>query len=513
MRDAIITIENLQVCLHDKFNGRALIHNLSFQVFHGETIAIVGESGSGKSLTAKAIMQLLQANNFNCKGSVTLTKKDGHTVNLLSCNKKELQSIRGNEMAMIFQEPMSSLNPLMRIGQQLTEAIYAHRQTNKLSAQQEALSWLEKVRIPFPKETLHKFPHQLSGGQKQRVMIAMAMCNKPGLLIADEPTTALDTLTQKEILTLLSSLQKETGMGMIFISHDLGIVENIADKVMVMQNGKMVEYQKTQQLFTHPTHPYTQSLLACRPIHFKKGERIIIQSEKQIADSNSFEKELIEETLNNAKNNTEVSAPILNVEDLCIRFTNKKYFWKSRPTFFEAVKHVDLTIYKGETIGLVGESGCGKTTFARALLGLIQPSSGSIYFNGKSHIFPTKKEWKGSHREIQIVFQDPYSSLNPTLQIGKAIEEPLLTNKTFSKRKDAQEYVRELLKKVQLDPDHYSRYPHQFSGGQRQRIVIARALALQPDFIIWDESVSALDVHIQAQILNLLNDLKNTYQF
>jgi len=503
MKPAILSVQDLRITLKKAGELVDIVKNICFSIHPGETLAVVGESGSGKSITARAIMQLLDEHIFHQTGSIHLQKKDGQSINVLDASSHRQSTYRGNDAAMIFQEPMTSLNPVMRIGDQITEAVHAHKKISRKEAHDKAIHWLGNVQLPNPVEMMTRFPHQLSGGQKQRVMIAMAMINEPSLLIADEPTTALDATTQKEILQLIASLQQSSGMSLLFITHDLGIVKQIANHVVVMKNGLIVEQGTTTQIFQHAQHPYTKALIECRPINYKKGQRIPVWNE----DLSGIHELTTSNETKNTIHTDEI--PALQIEALRIIYKGQWSLFGKRSPDHEAIRNVDMVVHQGETVGLAGESGCGKTTLARTILGLTEPSEGKILFNGK----PIHNEHLKRHQEIQLVFQDPYSSLNPRIQIGKAIEEPLLVHGRFEKRKEAKEYVQDLLKKVQLDPDHYHRYPHQFSGGQRQRIVIARALAQQPDFIIWDEAVSALDVRVQAQILNLINDLKNIYHF
>jgi peptide/nickel transport system ATP-binding protein len=499
MNPAILSVQQLHISLQQENSSRAVIDAIDFDIYAGQTFALVGESGSGKSITARAIMQLLDAKTFQQQGKIFLRKKNGSSIDVIKAADAERFAYRGHDAGMIFQEPMSSLNPVMRIGKQITEALITHQKMPMKVAKQKAIEWLHKVQLPHPELLFNRYPHELSGGQKQRVMIAIAMCNEPALLIADEPTTALDSTTQKEILLLLKSLQQKTGMALLFITHDLGIVEKIADEVAVMQKGKIIESGSSHTIFNHPKHTYTKILLQCRPMHYVKGKSI---------DVDNTERSGFKEISNLARPITTAS-PLLEIKNLSVIYPGKKSFFSSKKTSdYQALKNVSLDLHQGETVGIVGESGCGKTTLGRTLLGLIKPSGGEIRLNGKLYNQIPKK-----YKEIQIVFQDPYSSLNPRLQIGATIEEPLMTHRHYYKRSKAKEYAVDLLEKVKLQPDLYHRYPHQLSGGQRQRLVIARALALQPDLIIYDESVSALDVSIQAQILNLLNDLKSDHKF
>jgi peptide/nickel transport system ATP-binding protein len=414
---------------------------------------------------------------------------------------------------MIFQEPMSSLNPVFTCGYQVMEAILSHKKNSKEEARRQTIEWLSRVRLPQPKNIFYRYPHQLSGGQKQRVMIAMAMCCHPALLICDEPTTALDVTVQKTILQLIRELQKEQNMGVIFITHDLGVVAEIADKAVVMYKGEIVEQNSVSEIFNRPQHPYTKALLACRPVNHQRGERLpVISDFLQIESQNTKDKsQRIPGTKEQATNNQ--TTTLLEVKDLSIWFPSRKNLFGNALDFIKAVDDVSFEVYKGETLGLVGESGCGKTTLGRALLRLIEPTKGKIIYAGNDLTAKKSDELNSLRKEIQIVFQDPYSSLNPRMTIGSAIAEPMKVHQLITGAKERKNRVVELLQKVDLSPEHFNRYPHEFSGGQRQRIVIARALSLNPSFVVCDESVSALDVSIQAQVLNLLNDLKKEFGF
>lgn len=507
MDATILSVEHLRIRIKEANIIRDLIDDISFRIDKGKTLALVGESGSGKSITSKAIMQLLNTKVFQQEGSIKLQKKDGQLLDILEPTDQTYFKYRGFDAGMIFQEPMTALNPVMRIGDQITETLHAHHKLNSSLAKVKALDWIQKVQLPDPENIIYRYPHQLSGGQKQRVMIAMAMCCEPALLIADEPTTALDSTTQKEILLLLKDLQSKTGMALLFISHDLGIVKEMADDVAVMQKGKIVEYNSKGNLFEDPQHPYTKALMQCRPLNYVKGERIAVD------EIDNKEANTLIANVKASNINLSASESLLETDKLSVIYAGKRSFFGKSTKDYEALKEVNLQIYKGETVGLVGESGCGKTTLSRALLGLTPITKGEIHLLGKRYNKETYPLFKERFKEIQVVFQDPYASLNPRIRIGEVIEEPLIIHKRFGKRKVAREYVTDLLEKVQLKSDIYKRYPHQLSGGQRQRLVIARALAMQPDLIIWDESVSALDVRIQGQILNLLNDLKAQYHF
>jgi peptide/nickel transport system ATP-binding protein len=406
---------------------------------------------------------------------------------------------------------MTSLNPVFTCGNQVAESIQLHKKISTGEAKKQAIEWFRKVKLPEPEKVYSKYPHQLSGGQKQRVMIAMAICCKPSLLICDEPTTALDVTVQKNILQLIKELQEEQKMGVIFITHDLGVVSEIADKIAVMYKGKIVETNSRKEIFDNPQHPYTKGLLACRPLFHKKGERLPVVSdfleERKTEIKSSDEKQEIR----NIKNDKPET--LLRVKNLSVWFPVKKNLLGRSLSFTKAVNDVSFEVIKGETLGLVGESGCGKTTLGRTLLRLIEPNEGEIIYNGIDLTKKTSDEIISLRKDIQLVFQDPYSSLNPRLTIGSAITEPLKVHGQYKNEKQRKEKAVDLLEKVNLDSKHFHRYPHEFSGGQRQRIVIARALALNPSFIICDEPVSALDVSVQAQVLNLLNDIKKEFGF
>ncbi|MEI6821625.1 MAG: ABC transporter ATP-binding protein [Bacteroidota bacterium] len=517
MEDLLLSIKSLTVEFKSEGILNKAVDNISFDLEKGKTLGIVGESGSGKSVTSLAIMQLLSCPPaLISSGEIVFKRKDGSDQDLLLLNDKAMRSYRGNEIAMIFQEPMTSLNPVYKCGKQVMEIILIHQKINKKEAKQKTIDLFNEVLLPDPEAVFNKYPHELSGGQKQRVMIAMAISCNPSLLIADEPTTALDVTVQKTILELLKKLQQKHGMSIMFITHDLGVVAGIADEVAVMYKGKIVEQNTVENIFKQPQHPYTKGLLACRP---KLEYRVeVLPTVSDFVNVNEEDTIFKERRVNDSERIKQhqilyQQTPILTVNNINVDFTTKKNFFGKITKTYKAVNNVSFNVFEGETLGLVGESGCGKTTLGRTILQLIKASHGSVIYKGIPLSEIDANQLRHLRQKIQIIFQDPYSSLNPRLTIGSAIIEPMKVHNILANDKERKNKVIELLERVNMNESQYNRYPHEFSGGQRQRICIARALALNPELIICDESVSALDVSVQAQVLNLLNELKKEFKF
>ena len=540
MASSVLEIDELRTYFHTEDGVVKAVDGVTLSIDQGHTLGIVGESGSGKSVTSLSIMQLLTTSAKIESGSIALLGKD-----LVGLPEPEMRDIRGKDVSMIFQEPMTSLNPVYTVGSQVMEAIVIHQQVSKEEARQRTIDLFREVGIPNPEQRVDSYPHQMSGGQKQRVMIAMALSCNPKLLIADEPTTALDVTIQAQILDMLRKLRDQRGMAILFITHDLGVIAEIADEVMVMYRGEMVEYGKVLDIFSAPQHPYTKGLLACRPRLDTKYRRLPTVSdfmevsvvggkpsisEKQIDDHrldhlvNFGRGRLLhprselasmqhpwEETPreDDTQSVPEETPPLLEVKDLQVHFPVKRGVFSRVVDHVRAVDGVSFQVYRGQTLGLVGESGCGKTTTGRAILRLIEPTGGSVRYDSVELRRSTTSELRKLRRRMQIIFQDPYGSLNPRMTIESAVTEPMIIHGVGSSRTDRRERAAALLEEVGLNGSHLRRYPHEFSGGQRQRICIARAIAVEPEFIICDESVSALDVSVQAQVLNLLKDLQD----
>lgn len=499
----LLEISGLDVIFGENEEAVSAVQNLNLSIRAGETMGIVGESGSGKSVTSLAIMGLLPS-SANTNGSI-LFRMDSERIDLLKTDNSALRNIRGKRISMIFQEPMTSLNPVHTCGNQVAEAIKLHTGCKSREARIKVLELFNQVDLPRPEALYDSYPHQLSGGQKQRIMIAMALSCNPDLIIADEPTTALDVTVQKKILKLLKDLCAQNNTGLIFITHDLGVVAEIADKVCVMYRGKVLEKGLVDTIFNRPEHAYTKALLACRPRLDKNPVRLPV-----VADFlEGGEPRIFEEEPSTIEKSPEKN--LIEVKNLNVWFPSKKD-WKGKPlAYVQAVNDVSFSVKKGETLGLVGESGCGKTTLGRAILKLIPVHSGDVSFDGRSIVPLSQKEFKPLRKRAQLIFQDPYASLNPRYTVGETLIEPMQVHKVMGSNKERRKRIEEMLDYVGLPVTALKKYPHEFSGGQRQRICIARALVIEPEFIVCDESVSALDVSVQAQVLNLLNDLKDEF--
>ena len=513
MSTALLSIRKLKVAFKHENQWVEAVHGINMDVIAGRTLGLVGESGSGKSVSSLAVMRLLNEKTSHIEAdSIQIEGEE-----IKGFGESQMAEVRGKRIAMIFQEPMTSLNPVYKCGYQVTEMIRQHEAMSQVEAKKRVIELFKQVMLPRPEAIYDSYPHELSGGQKQRVMIAMAIACHPKLLIADEPTTALDVTVQKEILKLLRQLQAETGMGMIFITHDLGVVAEIADDVAVMHNGEILESGTVRDILSHPKHPYTQGLLACRPPMDVRLKRLPIV--KEFLDGQwQGGKEQILHDLQITAEERQVHLERLYSHQPLLRVENLKTWYPLRKGVFgrvydhvKAVDDVSLEVYEGETLGLVGESGCGKTTLGRSILRLAEPTEGKVWFDGVDVTALEGQSLRDFRKQAQIVFQDPYSSLNPRITIGEAIAEPMLVHSIEKDKKKSRAMACDLLEQVGLQASHYDRYPHEFSGGQRQRICIARALAVNPRLVICDESVSALDVSVQAQVLNLLNRLKEEH--
>jgi len=558
----LLTVSNLTIDFSSHRGDVRAVNGVSFELHRGETLAIVGESGSGKSVTSLALLGLIPMppGRIVSGQAIFQSEKIGET-DLLKLSDTELRQVRGNDIGMIFQEPMTSLNPVYTCGSQVVEALRLHTDLSEKGAKARTIELFTEAQLPRPESIFSSYPHEISGGQKQRVMIAMAMACRPALLIADEPTTALDVTVQARMLRLIDDLRRQHNTAVLFITHDLGVVAEIADRILVMYRGRVVEQGSVLDIFSNPQHPYTKGLLACRPrlsvgkkrlpvvadfmgedasgqLFAQPAPTVPLPDEALTDSSPEVEQQQLRDKIGTAKTfpvehsvwghvprlaeltsvpapivalTPNASEPLLQVQNLQVYFPLRKGFFRRATKYVRAVDDVSFTLYPGETIGLVGESGCGKTTLGRALLRLTEPTAGSILFEGTDLAKLSSGELRRRRRDLQLVFQDPYAALNPMMTVGEAIWEPMRVHNVGGTRQQQKAKVLELLRTVGLRDEHFQRYPHEFSGGQRQRICIARALALQPKLIVCDESVSALDVSVQAQVLNLLNDLKREF--
>jgi len=501
----LLDVNQLSIDLSVKGSRRNLVHDISFTVEQGRTLGIVGESGSGKSLICYSMLGLLTSKKFEVvSGSALFKDRTDNQIDLLEKKANNAQRMRGQEISMIFQEPMTSLNPVLPCGLQIEEAIREGK-ISKSEKKNRVLDLLKQVRLPDPERVYKSYPHEISGGQKQRVVIAMALAGNPSLLIADEPTTALDVTVQASVLRLINDLKQQRNMAVIFITHDLGVVKEVADDVLVLRKGKVMEYGNVNQILNHPNNQYTKDLIACRKI-LQSG------SKDRLPTLNQAETVLKEKVKKMAHAEILTEPPILKVEKLSKYYFEKVFFSKNETPSVKAVDEISFELYKGQTLGIVGESGCGKTTLGRTILNLVEPSTGKVWYEGVDITSYSKKEWHTLRKDIQIIFQDPYASLNPRLSIKQILLEPIQVHQIGNNDVDRIKKVTDMLEKVGLSSDVLNRYPHEFSGGQRQRICIARSLVLEPKLVVCDESVSALDVSVQAQVLNLLNDLKKEFK-
>jgi peptide/nickel transport system ATP-binding protein len=501
----MLSVKDVSIAFKANNQLSTVVNNISFELASQQILGIVGESGSGKSVTSLAILGLL-SKNAQVSGNIIF-----NDIDLTTLSEKEFQHIRGNQISMIFQEPMSSLNPSLTCGYQVLEILLQHKKITKTEAKKQVIELFNKVKLPRATVIFDQYPHQLSGGQKQRVMIAMAIACKPQILIADEPTTALDVTVQKEIIELLKELQQETNMSIIFITHDLALVSEIANSVLVMYKGEIVEQGNAKQIFKSPKHNYTKALINSKPSLKERLKKL--PTVKDFIEQ-TIEKEVYTEVERAAfHQKMYAQKPLLTVQNLATYFNANNSFFFGKKSEIKAVDEVSFQLFEGETLGLVGESGCGKTTLGRTILHLEKATKGHIFYRGKEVTNLSKSELKNFRKEVQIIFQDPFSSLNPRIPVGKAIIEPMKVHGILSSESERKQHVFEILQKVGLTEAHFYRYPHEFSGGQRQRIGIARTIALKPKLIICDESVSALDVSVQAQVLNLLNNLKKDFGF